>query len=213
MQEPFHLKSFEDEANHILEAARGKGKEILVRTLKECHRLRETAQREGRAAGREEGAKQAVEVERKRIASEAAPLTGVLKEMTRAIEGRRKDLIEAAERDVVQLAVAIAEKIVKGEVASGRKVAAANVRRAVEIAVNRGTLEIRLNPRDHSLVEKYLPELTSEFTDIDSVELRDDPSVERGGCVVHTRMGKIDADLGTQLGEIGRALLGGEDSK
>lgn len=213
MQEPFHLKSFEDEANHILEAARGKGKEILVRTLKECHRLKEAAQREGRTAGREEGAKQAAEVEQKRIASEAAPLTGVLKEMTRAIEGRRKDLLEAAERDVVQLAVAIAEKIVKGEVASGRKVAAANVRRAVEIAVNRGTLEIRLNPRDHSLVEKYLPELTSEFTDIDSVELRDDPSVERGGCVVHTRMGKIDADLGTQLGEIGRALLGGNDSK
>jgi flagellar assembly protein FliH len=213
MQEPFHLKSFEDEANHILEVARGKGKEILVRTLKECRRLRETAQREGRAAGREEGAKQAAEVERKRIASEVAPLSGVLKEMTRAIEGRRKDLLEAAERDVVQLAVAIAEKIVKGEVASGRKVAAANVRRAVEIAVNRGTLEIRLNPRDHSLVEKYLPELTSEFSDIDSVELRDDPSVERGGCVVHTRKGKIDADLGTQLGEIERALLGGDDSK
>ncbi len=213
MQEPFHLKSFEDEAEFILDKARGKGKEILIRTLQECQRLKESARVNGRAAGREEGVKQAEDTERVRITGETAPLADLLKKITTRIEEKQNNLFEAAERQVVELAVAIAEKIVKGEVASGRAVATENVRRAVELAVNRGTLEIRLHPKDHSLVEKYLPTLTSDFTDIDSVELRDDPSVERGGCVVHTRMGKIDAELKTQLEEIGRTLLGEAEVK
>ena len=135
-------------------------------------------------------------------------MTGLLKETIQGIEARQKDLFDTAERDLIQLAVAIAGKIVKGEVDTGRKVAIENVRRAISLAVNRGTLEIHLHPKDHSMVEKYLPELTAEFTDIDSVELRDDPAIEQGGCVVHTQMGKIDADIRTQLEEIERTLLG-----
>ena len=204
MSEPFHLKSFEKEAEFILEKARGKGKEILIRTLKECQVLKEKA----RATGKEEGVKRAEEFERVRLAGETAPLTGLLKESIQGIEARQKDLFDTAERDLIQLAVAIAGKIVKGEVDTGQKVAIENVRRAISLAVNRGTLEIHLHPKDHSMVEKYLPELTAEFTDIDSVELRDDPAIEQGGCVVHTQMGKIDADIRTQLEEIERTLLG-----
>ena len=209
MQEPFHLKSFEAEGEAILDKAREKGREILIRTLRECKNLKEKA----RETGQEEGVKRAEEAERTRIAAETASLSGLLSEAARQIEEQKKDLVEIAERDLVRLAVAIAGKIVKGEVASGHAVAAANVRRAVELAVSRGTLEILLHPDDHSNIEKYLPELTAEFTDIDSVELRDDPSVERGGCMVNTRIGKIDADLKSQLVEIERTLLGETDTK
>ncbi|SVE09416.1 uncharacterized protein METZ01_LOCUS462270, partial [marine metagenome] len=76
MSEPFHLKSFEKEAEFILEKARGKGKEILIRTLKECQVLKEKA----RATGKEEGVKRAEEFERVRLTGETAPLTGLLKE-------------------------------------------------------------------------------------------------------------------------------------
>ena len=213
MAESFHLKSFEEEAEFILEKARGKGKEILIRTLKECQKLKEDARRTGHAAGQEEGVKRAEEAERVRISGETAPLKTLLTKISKEMESRQKDLFDTAERDLVQLAVAIAAKIVKGEVASGRTVAIDNVRRAISLAVKRGTLEIHLHPKDHSMVEKYLPELTAEFTDIDSVELRDDPAVEQGGCVVHTQMGKIDADIHTQLEEIERTLLGETDGK
>ena len=114
----------------------------------------------------------------------------------------------AAERELVRLSVRIAEKIVKAEVASGARVAVENLRRAVALAVRRREVRVRLNPADLEAVEKFLPELRREVVDLGRVELEADPAVSRGGAVVVTPEGAVDADLRTQLEEIERGLVG-----
>ncbi len=206
--QPFHLQSFESEAESILARAREKAKELLAAALAESERIREAARREGWEAGRGEGRAEAEKSERARIVSETSGVAALLEGVVRGLDAKRGDLLAEAERDLVALAIAIAERVVRAEVAAGKPVARDVMRRAVELAVRRNGMEVRIHPDDLALVETYLPDLRARFPGEARIELRGDPSVERGGCRVMTTQGAVDADLKTQIEELTRALLG-----
>jgi flagellar assembly protein FliH len=206
--QPFTLQSFEDEAKAIVSQARAKAKELLTAALAEQAKIREQARREGIELGRAEGRAAAEPAERKRLAEETAGLSKVLEEVMRSIEAKRGELLALAERDLVRLAVAIAEKIVKAEIAAGKPVAAENVKRAIELVARKDMLEVRVHPDDYDQVERFLPRVRTLFTEIQELTLVRSDDVSRGGCVVVTRHGAVDADVRTQLEEIERGLLG-----
>jgi flagellar assembly protein FliH len=203
---PLPLTSFEEDAPAGEELR--KAREVLQAALAEREKIREQARREGYETGLAEGRAAAAAAERERLARECAPLGDLLRAAARAVEDRRAELAAAAERELVKLSVRIAEKIVKAEVAHGRPVAADNLRRAVALAVRRRELRVRVHPEDLALIEGFLPELRRELGDLGGVALESDPGLARGGVVVSTPEGAVDADLRTQIEEIERGLLG-----
>ena len=114
---PLPLRSFEDEllAGEELRKAR----DILQAALAEREKIREQARVDGYAAGLAEGREAVAQVERERAGLQAAPLADLLRAAAKAVEERRAELAADAERDLVRLFVAIAEKIVKAEVKRG----------------------------------------------------------------------------------------------
>jgi flagellar assembly protein FliH len=205
---PFRFDSFESQAHAIVEAARAEAGKIVQSAQAEQGRVHEEARRQGFEQGRAEGREAGSRAERERVAAEVAQLQDLLRNVARSVEDKRGELVAQAEREVVRLAVAIAEKIVKAEVKSGEKVAQANVRRAVELVARRQEIEVLLNPADAGMVETYLPALKKEFADIAAIRVTPNASVAPGGCVVVTKEGTVDADLETQLAEIEKGLLG-----
>ncbi len=203
---PLPLRSFEDVA--LVGEELRKAREVLQAALAEREKIREQARRDGFEAGLAEGREAAAKAERARLGLEAAPLAGLLRSAAQAVEARRAELAAGAERDLLRLSVRIAEKIVKAEVESGRRVAPENLRRAVALAVRRGELRVRLHPADLAMVDAFLPELRRELGDLGHVGLEADEAVERGGVVVVTAEGRVDAQLRTQIEEIERGLLG-----
>ncbi len=205
---PYRLPSFEKEAQAVLEAARARARELLQRAVAERDRLREEARRAGWEAGLAEGRRTGAAAERERISAETAGLKDLLRGVIGAIEDRRAAVAAEAERDLVRLAVAIAEKIMKVEVEAGRNIAPGNVRHAVGLVTRRHGLRIVLNPADLALVEAYEPTLLHQFEDIQQIVLEARESISRGGCMVVANAGSVDAGLMTQLDEIERSLLG-----
>jgi flagellar assembly protein FliH len=203
---PLPLRSFDDEA--LAAAELQKARDVLKAALAEREKIREQARREGLEKGLAEGREAAGKAERERLSKEAAPLGDLLRAAAAAVAEKRQELAAAAERDLLRLSIRIAEKIVKAEVESGRRVAVENLRRAVALAVRRREIRVRLHPADLALVEAFLPELRRELTDLGRVDLETDPAVARGGVIVTTPEGAVDADLRTQIEEIERGLLG-----
>lgn len=203
---PLELTPFEEEARAREE--RGRAKDLLQAALAEADRIREAARHEGFERGFAEGRDAAAREARERAAAECRGIPDVLGAAARAVAESRTALVAEAERDLVALAVRIAEKLVKAELAAGRPVAAANLRRALELAVRRRDVRVRLNPADLAAVETYLPELRRRLADLGEVALEADAAVARGGAVVVTPEGTVDADLRTQIEEIERGLLG-----
>jgi flagellar assembly protein FliH len=204
--QPFPLQSFEEELRAQEQVA--KAKEILEEAMKKRDGIAEEARREGLEKGRAEALVQAQKTERERLAPEAAAARDLLRKAAEALQAKRAELVAAAERDLVRLALRIAEKIVKREITASGAIAAENVRRAIELTANRQVVRILVHPDDMAALEGFLPDLRRDFTDILDLAIEGAATVGRGGCVVTTREGHVDATIAAQLEEIERGLLG-----
>lgn len=203
---PFELRAFDEEVQAQADLQRLRGEIEAARA--ERDQIRDDARREGLELARREALQEASRLERERVAAETAGLAELLRRAATAIEEKRSELAAAGERDLLKLALAVASRIVKAEVQAGKPVAAENLRRAVELTVHRQELKVQVHPEDLKLIETYLPELRRDFADLQKVVLEPNAALGRGGVVVQTREGSVDAAIATQLEEIERGLLG-----
>jgi flagellar biosynthesis/type III secretory pathway protein FliH len=105
--------------------------------------------------------------------------------------------VAAAEPEIIRLAVQIAEKILARQLTLTPDAVADVVRSALQKVRARKSIVVRVHPEDVALVTG-LPA---------TVKVRADEGVARGGCVVETELGTLDARLASQLAAIERALV------
>jgi flagellar assembly protein FliH len=203
---PYDLGSFDEEVAVREELVRAR--EAVRAAEADRARIVEEARKEGLELGRREAVELAVRQEGERLAREAAPLGAVLQKAVEGVEACRRDLLAAAERDLLKLALAVAAKVVKAELRAGGAIAPANLGRALELCAKRQELRVFVHPEDLALVEAYLPDLRRRFADLGTVAVEGLESIGRGGAVVQTREGTVDASIEVQLAEIERGLLG-----
>jgi flagellar assembly protein FliH len=146
---------------------------------------------QGERAGMEAGAKRA-EAMLRRVALTVEEL-GAL----------RQTLANQSERQMVQLALMLAKRIVHREVSLDQELVAAMAHVALKKLGSASPATIRLNPDDYPVVARESARWTGT-----QVTVVPDPSVARGGCLVESEFGRIDSALDTQFDEMTRALLG-----
>lgn len=154
--------------------------------------------REARAAGLREG-------EGAGRSHAAAEVQRVIERLARSIDelaGLRPRLRKEAEADIVKLALAIARRVLRREIAvdpealAGLVVAALGKLQSLEI--NR----VRTHPAQAKLIAEYLRKSLPAST----VEVLADAAGEPGMVVFETARGNLDASVETQLQEIERGL-------
>ena len=146
-----------------------------------------------------------------RTGTEAAAARGetMLRRLARTIDEvvvLRSEVIQKSERQLVQLAVAIARRITLRELTIDRTLLSAMARVALDRLGETASATIRLHPDDFTAIT---PEGEADTT-TGSVHVVADPAIPRGGCVVQSDFGLIDVGLDAQLTEFSVALLGDE---
>jgi flagellar assembly protein FliH len=121
------------------------------------------------------------------------------------LQALRGNVIQRTERQVVELALAIAKRIVLREVSLDPELLVAMARVALDRLADTATASIHLHPDDHAAA--VAPRAGAPAAGA-SVQIVADPSVRRGGCVVRSDIGAIDVAVGAQLDEIAQALFG-----
>jgi flagellar assembly protein FliH len=119
----------------------------------------------------------------------------------------RNEMIRHTEKQMVQLALAVARRVVHREVAIDPNALVTMMRVALERVNDAARVTVRLNPVDHQSVTSGPGGAAAS----DQVTLTADPRIPRGGCKVESEYGEIDAGVDAQIQEIARALLGGDD--
>jgi flagellar assembly protein FliH len=117
----------------------------------------------------------------------------------------RHKLIENAEPELVRLAFGIAERILHQQVALDRGVAVEMAKVAIARLIERDTVTVRVNPADLEQMRKHRDDLIA-VGDIRSLRVVEDKRVDRGGVVVDSGTGTIDARIRTQLDEVRKVL-------
>ena len=146
--------------------------------------------REGEAAGKS------------RAAAEFQP---VIERLARSIEetaGLRARLRREAEADLLRLALAIARRILRRELAIDPDALHGLVLAALDKLQSQEICRVRVHPAQASLVSACLGQVRSASP----VQVIADPSAEPGAVILETDRGNLDASLESQLKEIERGL-------
>jgi flagellar assembly protein FliH len=146
---------------------------------------------QGEKAGMEAGAKRTDAVLRR------------LGETIDELAGLRRQILHHSEQQLVQLAIALARRIVRRELAADDELLGALARVALERLGEARPATIRLNPQDFARSTAGRLEQWAAA----HVSVVPDPNVGRGGCVVESPFGFVDAGIEAQLQELAGALL------
>jgi len=118
----------------------------------------------------------------------------------------RNDILRRTERQVVQLALAIAHRMIQRELQVDRGMLLAMARVALDRLGEHAAATIRLHPDDFAIIAAA-PDGTRAS---EHVQIVADPVVGRGGCLVQSDFGLMDVGLDAQFGEMAHALLDGD---
>lgn len=145
-----------------------------------------------------------------RAGAEAAAARGdaVVRRLTDTVDELRAlkgDLVHRTEQQVVQLALAIARRIIHREVSLDRELILTMGRLALERLGTTTAATIRLHPDDYAAVTSGRGDATARPGDTVIVA---DPLVRRGGCLVQSEFGLIDLGVDAQVDELAVTLLG-----
>jgi len=162
---------------------------------------REQAWMQGEAEGRQAGLAHAAEL--------ARPALAALGEALSEVQTVRGELTERLERDAVELAIALAGHIIAAAVEVAPERVIDVVRGALRRLGDREQVVAIVHPDDLELVAGWVEPLRAELGGIEHLGVQSDRRIERGGAVVRTAEGEIDAQLATQL-ERARATVAAE---
>jgi flagellar biosynthesis/type III secretory pathway protein FliH len=203
-------------------AATAEAQRILVEARAERARIMKGAAEEGRAAGHAEGREDGLAEGREAGRAEAlaefrerlATVDSEWAAMVGDFETRRETLLIEGRRAVVELAVAIAERVVHRTVELDPAVVEDQLREVLSLVAAPTTLIVRVHPEDEELVRNVLPGLRERLVGGVHVRLVTDAAVEQGSCTARTLGGAaIDGSVRTQLDRIVRELLPGAESE
>jgi flagellar assembly protein FliH len=166
----------------------------------------DSAREKGREEGREEGyaaGRAAVEAE---FAAGAGAFAAAVEELARF----RGILTERYQRELLELALGVAHKVVQRELALHPEHWLDMIREAVLTTLDRETIRIRVGPVLHRYLIEHLPRLRVLLEEVKELDLVEDVALGDTGCVIESHYGDLDLGVDGQMSAIRAALTGTE---
>ena len=189
----------ESEAENIIARAKTQANQIIAEAEAERDRLKNEAETTGYEKGHQEGfEKGSQEVER---------LIDRMHRILEAVMQRREEILADTESQIVELVILMARKVIKILSENQKNVVMANTLAALKKVKTRGEVTLRVNLEDVKLTSSHAQEFIEHVENIKGITVLEDSAVERGGCIVETDFGAIDARISSQLQELENKIL------
>lgn len=187
------------EAQDIVEKAKAEAQDIISNAKIEEKSIFEKSKSEGFKAGHEEGYKAGNE--------EVQRLVERIHKMIEAVQAKRQEILDNTEQQIVNLVILIARKVVKIMSENQKSVIMSNVLQALKKVKGSGDVTLRVNLADVKLTTEHIKDFIRQVENIKNISVVEDSSVEKGGCIVETDFGAIDARISSQLNELETQIL------
>jgi flagellar assembly protein FliH len=174
------VRSFEQQAVDCLSQARERASQV---------------EREAYEHGFAQGEKDGQKMGEKRFEATAKALTKLLAELS----GLRREVLRALGGELADLALEAARAVIRAEVSCGPEVARRALQEAVAALAKDCPVTVRLNPRELAYLREkgLLPEEGS---------FEPDPKITPGGCLAESERERFDARLERQMERLSDAL-------
>jgi flagellar assembly protein FliH len=205
---PLDFDDLSQQADAYLDQVRARAAEMIGQAKREAAALRQQAEAAGRAA-----AEQSVQQRVEQVAEELTDqrVQSLLPALEQAAAGLRQageDWLAHWEAHALELASAIAARVIRRELSHAPEIPRELLREALELAAGSTHLRVRLNPVDQDVLGDSAKQLAAQLVPRASIEWLADPAISPGGCVVETEYGRIDQRIESQLKRIEEELAG-----
>ncbi len=184
------LESIEQERRKSLEARR----RLELRS--------QAVERESYEKGFAAGEKAGFELGRQKAEGLFQKIGAMVDELSNLKETAFKDL----EGEILELTLALAEKIASREIASDDEAVIATIKKAMQVASTTGDIIVKVNPRDRDVLFKYKEDLARYGVGVEGVRIEIDEMIDRGGCFLETSYGVVDATVHGIIAELKEKL-------
>lgn len=189
----------ETEAQKIIADAREQASQIQAKSEIEKDEIKRNSYEEGLKEGKKDGYDSGKE--------EVNRLIDRSHKILEAVLNRREQILNETEEQIIQLVLLMTRKVVKVMSENQKSVVMANVLSALKKVKARGDVTIRVNLEDVKLTTEHIKDFIEQVESVSVITVVEDSSVEKGGCIVETDFGAIDARISSQLSELESKIL------
>lgn len=137
---------------------------------------------------------------------EAARISGEFNQLITDVRNQRGEIFRQAELEIVELALAIARKIISVHAELMPDIVIDSARKAVKLLLDRTSLVVKVAPEQEMFIRENLDRLYEMDDRIQKIDIETDRRVRPGGCMLDTESGNVDARIETELQNIEDAL-------
>jgi flagellar assembly protein FliH len=175
---------------------------IETGVLEKLKTVEEKAYAEAYALGLADGEKKAFTEGKDSINTALQSLMQIGESLTRV----KTDLITQNEAHLIKTLFHIAQALAMKAIREDESNILAVLKKAVESAQAEEEVTIKLNPSDQAFLEKVKSESGHPLERIQKVKLEVNESITRGGCIVETNYGAIDATVEQRVSKLWQTL-------
>jgi flagellar assembly protein FliH len=192
------MEKFRRDSEREIERGKFEAEKMIKDAELKVSEIEHEAYKKGYEAGREEGYKEG-QAEVMRLIDRLGTIVSTAVDI-------REDIIGSSEKLMTEMILMIARKVIKDEIVERREVVINNIKDALKRVKDRDRVDIRVNFADLDMTTAHKDELIKMMESLKKVNIYEDSRVERGGCIIETDVGAVDARISTQLDTIEEAI-------
>jgi flagellar assembly protein FliH len=201
------LRETEKMVMDLLDKAREEAKNIIANAREEAEVIKQGATRESNHI-KEKICQEAYEEGKKRAQVEAeAEWQKVKQQVQDILEDAKQEklaMFRSSESDMINLIIAIAEKVIAGELQTNHNIIINVVREALQYLDQSGNINVYVNPQE---IDSILEAINKgDFTNIGNgttnLEVKADERILIGGAILESEAGIVDARIETRTNNV-----------
>ena len=123
----------------------------------------------------------------------------------------KKNIIESASRDIVELVSVIADKVCHQKFSN--QTLYKITLDAIKLLNDKETITIIVNPELVDNINKLVPNFKSAFPKLETLKILEDNSLSPDGVIVETPSTRLDSRISAQIAEITEKMITGTENE
>lgn len=202
----FNVDDVQERATAYLDEIKSQGQKMIADAQAQVAAIRQAARDEGFAEAQRNVASQIENRARELTEERTRTATAACQQAVNQLEAETIQWLQEWRNLTVDLAISMAEKLVRHSMASGQEPLRVWLEEALMMLRDAREVQVIVHPDDFTWAGRYLQSITKHVPLAGQAEVLPDPQVSPGGCIVRCPQGKVDQQLETQLARLAEQL-------
>ncbi len=204
------LKEAQNQADMIIENAQKKAAEMLKTSeetssakMADMENIKQQAIENGYAEGYQKGYDEGINQARQDVTDKIQAVNTLACASFKV----KKEIINTAEKEIIELSAAIAEKIIRQQLEAKPELMLEIIKAAICQLSDKEEIKIIVNPSLTGALYELTETLKEEIRGLKSIKITEDKTIPVDGVIVESSDSRIDGRVNTQLSEIVRNMM------